>query len=486
MTTTSSPAERPASPPAGSAKPADSPSAGLGLPAATALVVGSIIGTGIFLLPATMARYGTVSLVALLLVTVGALAVASVFGKLSTRIPGSGGPYVYARHGLGEFPAFLSAWSYYITVLAGDAAISVAWVGYVNYFLHWDSKPGQAALAVVGVCVPTLVNLAGLQRVGFVQTIVTGAKFLMLLFVAVVGLFFLKAANFGPFIADGGSWIGAISSAGAVVLFAYSGVETAAIVASRVRDPERNVSRAGIYGTLACALVYFLSTVVIFGTVPHDQLVDSSAPFADAMVNMFGGAWGGVVSALAVLSGLGALIGWATVCAEVPYAVAKDSLFPRVFVKQSRNGALWAALLISLALKVTLILVNYAGAADVFETVVLLTTLTTAIPFLLGTSVQLFWLIAKGRKTSRTFVRDLVVAVFAVAFSFWLIYGSGRDAVFSGTLMVFAGVVVYVWVKGRRGEYGARPEAVPEAASVPVEPAAPDPVRPAAPDADAG
>ncbi|MHB9858145.1 amino acid permease [Streptomyces sp. YIM S03343] len=475
MTTTSSPAERQASPPDGPEVPSDKASATLGLPAATALVVGSIIGTGIFLLPATMAQYGTISLVALLVVTVGALAVASVFGKLSTRIPGSGGPYIYARHGLGEFPAFLSAWSYYITVLAGDAAISVAWVGYVNYFLHWDSKVGSAILAIIGVCIPTAINLAGLQKVGFIQTIVTAAKFLMLLFVSLVGLFFLKAANFGPFITDGNSWMGAISSAGAVVLFAYSGVETAAIVASRVRNPERNISRSGLYGTLACALVYFLSTITIFGTVPHDKLLKSSAPFADAMVNMFGGAWGGVVSALAVLSGIGALIGWATVCAEVPYAVAQDKLFPQVFTKQSKNGALWAALLISLVLKIVLILFNYAGAANVFETVVLLTTLTTAIPFLLGTSVQLFWLIAKGRAVTETFVRDVVIAVFAVAFSFWLIYGSGQEAVFSGTLMVFAGVVVYIWVKGRRGEYGGKAD----------DPVAAAPAPATAPDADA-
>lgn len=459
-----------AGPPARDESPGPPPSEGspsqnqasFGLPTAIALVVGSVIGTGIFLLPATMAKYGTISLVALVLVTVGALAVASVFGKLSNRIPGSGGPYVYVRHGFGEFPAFLSAWSYYITVLAGDSAIAVAWVGYVNYFVHWDSKAGQALIAIVGVTVPTLVNLVGLHKVAFIQILVTIVKFVLLLFVAIVGLFFIKAANFGPFEADGTSWIGALSSAGAVVLFAYSGLETAAIVASRVRNPEKNIGRAGIFGCLACALVYFLSTIVIFGTVPHSRLISSDAPFADAMNSMFGSGWGAVVSVMAIISGLGALVGWAAVCAETPYAAARDGLFPPVFVKENRHGALWAGLLISFVLKALLIAVNYAGASNVFETVVLLTTLTTAVPFILGTSVQLYWLVTKGRSVGPAFWRNMSVAILAFAFSFWLMYGSGAQAVFSGTLLLFLGVLFYIWVKARRGEYGPGKDSLPD------------------------
>src|SRR5688572_13790824 len=104
----------------------------LGLPAATALVLGTIIGTGVFTLPAALAPYGTVSLLALVAVTLGAVALALVFSRLAARQPGTGGPYVYTRDAFGEFAGFLAAWSYWISGWAGNAAIAVAWVGYVD------------------------------------------------------------------------------------------------------------------------------------------------------------------------------------------------------------------------------------------------------------------------------------------------------------------------------------------------------------------
>ncbi|MDI2128733.1 APC family permease, partial [Yinghuangia seranimata] len=269
----------------------------LGLPQATALVVGGVIGTGIFLLPATLAKYGTVSILAFGLVSVGAILIAMIFGKLGARIPASGGPYAYARDAFGEFPGFLTAWSFWLTAWIGNAGIAVAWVGYVNYFLHWDSTIGKIVIALVGLAVPALVNLSGVRNMGAFQLVTTVLKFAPLLFVAIVGLFFVSSVNFGPFNADGGSVIGALQTSAALVVFAYSGIEAVAVAAEKVRDPERNVGRASVFGCLACAGVYMLSTVAIMGNVPHDQLVDSTAPFSDALNNMFGGsAWGGVMA----------------------------------------------------------------------------------------------------------------------------------------------------------------------------------------------
>ncbi|MDI2129535.1 amino acid permease, partial [Yinghuangia seranimata] len=271
--------------------------ASMGLAQATALVIGGVIGTGIFLLPATLAKYGTVSILAFGLVSVGAILIAMIFGKLGARIPASGGPYAYARDAFGEFPGFLTAWSFWLSAWIGNAGIAVAWVGYVNYFLHWDSTIGKIVIAFVGLVVPALVNLSGVKNMGAFQLVTTVLKFAPLLFVSVIGLFFLKGANFGPFNASGDDFLGALQTSAALVVFAYSGIESVSVAAEKVRNPAKNIGRASVYGTLACAAVYMLSTVAIMGNVPHDQLVDSTAPFSDALNNMFGGsAWGGVMA----------------------------------------------------------------------------------------------------------------------------------------------------------------------------------------------
>ena len=326
--------------PAGSNQPpaaAPEPAAHqFGLPTASALVVGSVIGTGVFALPSALAGYGPISLVAFGLVTVGALALALTFRALTGRLPLSGGPYVYARDAFGDFAGFLNAWSYWITAWAGNAAIVVAWVGYVEVF--WNSghaKGWSIVIALVGLWVPAAVNLAGLRSIAWFQIVTTIVKFVPLLFIATVGLLFIKSSNFGSFNASGGSSLSAISAAAAIALFSYLGIETASVAAGRVRDPKRNVGRATVLGTIACAFVYILGTLVVFGTVAHGRLVASSAPFTDSANAIFGGRWGGnAVAIAAIVSGIGALVGWTLIVAEMPQAAARDRLFPARFARR--------------------------------------------------------------------------------------------------------------------------------------------------------
>jgi APA family basic amino acid/polyamine antiporter len=435
----------------------------LGLPQAVALVVGNIVGTGIFLLPASLAAFGTVSILAFGIVTLGALALAVVFGRLGRRLPASGGPYAYAREGFGEFPGFLNAWSFWITAWAGNAGIAFAWVGYVVYFaeaafgLDWSGVPAQVVIGLTGLWIPALINLAGVTRMGLFQLVTTVVKFAPLVFVAIVGLFFVKAGNFGPFNATDGSWIGALSVSAALVLFAYSGVESAGIAAEKVSDPERNIGRASVYGTLACAVLYMLGTVVVFGTVPHDRLVNSTAPFADAINAMFGGGvWGVVMAALAIVSGLGALNGWTLLVAEMPMAAARDGLFPTMFTRMRGGNVPWVGIVVGTALTSATFVLAFA-AENAFTTILLLAAFTTVVPYLFSAAAQLFWLATGGRRAVGGHLAwNMALAVVALLFSFWMIFGAGADAVFQGTLMLLAGIPVYIWVKASRGEYGPK------------------------------
>jgi basic amino acid/polyamine antiporter, APA family len=432
----------------------------LRLPAAIALVIGNIVGTGIFLLPASLAAFGTVALVAMGLVTVGALALAVVFGRLGARVPASGGPYAYARDAFGEFAGFWNAWSFWLTAWIGNAAVAVAWVGYVQLFVSdlfgWQWQ-GALLIALVGVWIPALINLAGPGNSAVFQMVTTVLKFIPLLFVAVVGLFFINGGNFGPFIVGDSNWVAAVSMAGAVALFIYSGVESVAIAAGKIVDPKRNIGRASLIGCGACAVLYMLSTVAVMGNVPHGQLTESTAPFADAINNMFGGTAGGtVIAACAIASGIGALNGWTLLVAEMPLAAAKDGMFPPMFAKESRRGAPSVGIIIGSVLTSVMLLIAYRSE-NAFNTIVLLASFTTVIPYFFSSCAQLFWLMTGERQVRKArLARDVTITVIALLFSFWMAYGSGPDAVLGGTLMLLVGIPVYIWVKSRRGEYGPR------------------------------
>jgi APA family basic amino acid/polyamine antiporter len=245
----------------------------LGLGPATALIVGSIIGVGIFNLPSSLAGYGPISLVAMALTTIGALALAVMFASLSKRLPADGGPYAYARAGFGNLAGFSNAWLYWITAWSGNAAIVVGWVLYVEEFLNkGGNKYVSMLIALVGLWVPAAINLSGVKNMGAVQTWTSILKFIPLVFMSTVGLFFISSGNFTPWNISGGSSVSAIGGAMALCLFSYLGVETAAVAAAKVRDPERNVPRATIFGTLGTAVVYLLSLTAGFGIVSSAQL----------------------------------------------------------------------------------------------------------------------------------------------------------------------------------------------------------------------
>jgi basic amino acid/polyamine antiporter, APA family len=425
--------------------------AGLGLPGATALVVGSIVGVGIFNLPTSLAGYGPITLVSLGLTTIGALALAVLFASLSRRMPADGGPYAYARAAFGNRLGFANAWSYWITAWAGNAAIAVGWVLYVEVFINkGETRLWSILLVLGGLWLPALINLSGVRNAGVFEIVTTILKFVALAFVAVVGLFYVKSANFTPWNVSGGSAISAIGGGMSIALFSYLGVEVAAVVAVKVRDPDRNVPRATILGTLATAVVYMLALVAVFGIVPTSTLAGSSAPFSTAVDAMFGGTvWGKVMAAVVIVSGIGALNGWTLVTAEMPQAAARDGVFPRRFAGVNRRGAPAFAIVASTCLASIAIVINYIGSdgETAFTTLVLMTGITAAVPYGFSALAQIKWRLADHQQLETPrFVRDVVVAGLAVVFSVLFIVYS-RDTghsffVYWGPYLLTAGALL--------------------------------------------
>src|SRR3954452_5323372 len=354
------------SPGAGGESPVDRRAHALGLTSATALVIGSIIGTGVFTMPAVMAGAGTSSLITLGIISIGALLLGVLFGQLTKRVPSTdGGMYAYARHEFGDFAGYMTAWCYWITCWAGNAAIVASWVLYVESFFGIDNPSAWTnwGIALTGLWIPAFINLAGVKQMAWFQNLTVVLKFLPLLLVGTLGWFFISTANFGPFNATGGSFYDAINLAAGVALFSFIGVEVASIAAGKVRNPRRNVGRASIIGTAAAGFLYVAVTAAVMGLVPHDQLVNDGAPFVAAFETMFNGAgWvGKFVALVAIISGIGALNGWTMVTAEMPYAAAKDGLFLHHFTKENSKGAPWFGIVVSAAVASLLMAWSYSS-----------------------------------------------------------------------------------------------------------------------------
>ncbi|HET9781793.1 MAG TPA: amino acid permease [Candidatus Dormibacteraeota bacterium] len=441
-----------------------------GLGTAVALIMGSIIGVGIFNLPSSLAPIGPITLVSMGLTTVGALALAVMFGALSRRLPADGGPYAYARVAFGNGVGFMNAWSYWITAWAGNAAIAVGWVLYVEHFINKDGNVlFSVVLVLIGLWLPAAINLSGVQNMGAIQVITTILKFGALAFVSIVGLFFINTAHFTPWNVSGQSTALAIGSGMAIALFSYLGVETAAVAAGKVQDPDRNVPRATVLGTLACAVVYILSLVVVFGVLPNATLRETSAPFSAAMDAMFGGTiWGNVMAIVVIISGLGALNGWTMICAEMPLAAAKDGLFPERFRQISASGVPAFGIVASTLLASVAMIVNYLGTngANAFTTLVLMTGITAAIPYGFSALAQLKWRWTDRQKfhTPR-FARDAIVAVLVLAFSIlfiWYSRNTSGETTFSyWAPFILAGVALLIGIPVYRAQRGHMTEPAP-------------------------
>ena len=314
---------------------------------------------------------------------------------------------------------------------------------------------GNWGIALAGLWIPAAVNLAGLRQTAWLQNLTVVLKYLPLLFVGVVGWFFVTKANFGAFNASGGSLYSAIGIAAGVALFSFIGVETAAITAKRVKDPRRNVGRASLLGTGAAAVVYLAVSAAVMGLVSHHALVNNGAPFVGAFQAIFPhGAWAGkLVAALAAVSGFGALIGWTLVTAEVSRAPASDGLFPRPFAWTDRNGTAWFGVVVAAALPSLLMLWRYTASSGltVFTYLVDLTVVTVAIPYLFSACAQLTYLVARRRPVRAwRLARDLSIAVAAALFSLWVTFAAGYSAVYQAMVVVLAGIILYAFVRAHR------------------------------------
>lgn len=425
----------------------------LGLWMVTALVVGNMVGSGIFLLPASLGPYGGISIVGWLVSSAGAVAMALVFSRLARMTRRSGGPYTYTREGFGDFPGFIVAWGYWISIWTTNAAIAVAFVSYMTVF--WpglsDSNSLKAVLGLATIWLLTGINVFGVHTAGVVQLVTTVLKLIPLLGIAVFGVFYVDSANFTPFNASEGSTFSAVTATVALTLWAFLGLESGTTPSEHVVDPEKTIPRATILGTLSTAVIYIFGTVAVMGVMRPEALASSNAPFADAARVMWGSWAGYAVGAGAVISCFGALNGWLLLQGQIPYAAARDGLFPARFGKLSSRDTPAFGLIFSSLLASGLLLMNFSRSlVEQFTFIILLATLNTLVPYIFCSLSEIMMRLRKPEKFNGPRLRGSVaLSLAAFAYSIWAIAGAGPEIVYWGFLLLMTGVPVYVWNQSR-------------------------------------
>ena len=245
----------------------------LGFIAATALVVGNMIGSGLFLLPSTLAAYGGASFLGWGLSGVGAMLLALVFARLGMRYPRQGGPYAYARQAFGDGTGFAVAWSYWISNICGNAAIAIAFAGYFSALVPGIPAP---ALAICALWLCTLVNLGGARGTGHVQVVLTIVKLLPLVGIVLIGVWAVDGSAWQPFNRSTDSLLGVTTATAALTLWSFLGLECATIPAGEVRDRERTIPRATLAGTAIAVLVTIGACMTVVGLVPAAELAQAT------------------------------------------------------------------------------------------------------------------------------------------------------------------------------------------------------------------
>lgn len=424
----------------------------LGLWMCTALVVGNMIGSGVFMLPASLAPYGWNAVIAWLITIGGALCLALVFARLARAFPRAGGPFAYTEEAFGRPAGFMVAWSYWISVWVSNAALAIAAVSYMSVFVPDLAKtPGLAALVTVAmVWIATAINCAGARTAGWTQMVTTILKLAPLVAVAgLAGLILLRKgpaaiAPFEPSALSGGS----VTAAAALTLWALLGVESATIPAEQVDQPERNIPRSTLFGTAFTGLIYLLVSSGVLLLTPVSVLQGSNAPLVDFMAYHGGGDFRLALAAFAAISALGALNGWVLLQGELPAAMAREGVFPAWMGKTTANGTPVRAHLMSSVLVTILVVMNYAKSmADTFTFMALLATASSLFAYLFCSLAVLKLGREKRMPVSPAFA---AIAALAAVYSAWTFYGAGWSVTFWGLVLLAAGAPVYLLMRRAR------------------------------------
>jgi basic amino acid/polyamine antiporter, APA family len=430
----------------------------LGLPMTIALVVGNMIGSGIFLLPAALAPFGQIAIYGWLLTIAGVLCVAGVLTILSAQM--EGGPFAYVERALGPTAAFLVMWAYLIGVWTGLPAIAIAGVSYLSRIAPAIGQTGIAPLVAIAFQWAFIaINARSTRSAGSVQLITSILKVIPLIAVALVAAAALGGGGHSaeqsavPFSG------GALAGAAALALFSMLGFESATMPADKIRDAKRTVPIATMGGVLLTGIIYIATYAAVLFLLSGAKTAASPAPLADAIAPVLGPIAGTAIALFAAISAFGCVNGWVLVAGEIPLCLARDGAFPKWFAKTTRLDTPVRALVLAGVVSTLLVLANYSKSmSGLFAFFALVTTVSSLFLYVTVSVAALVHF--KERRIQSAILP--VVAIPGLIFALWAFWGAGLEPSLWGLALLASGVPIY-WLM-RRGDRSSRePELAPAA-----------------------
>lgn len=416
----------------------------IGLWPLTSLVTGNLVGSGVYLLPATLAIYGTVSIFGWIAASLGAILLSLVFANLSSHQTKTGGPYLYAREAFGDTVGFYVCWGYWVLMWMSNPALAIGAVGYISSLCGGLSQMTHFWLEVLIVAGLTGFNLTGLKVTGRTELVITALKVIPLLVLPLLGLYFIDFSNLAYHVnVSDKPFVPALNAATLAAMWAFVGLETGTIPAGQVYNASRTVPRATILGTVIAAAVYILGAVVVMGVVSPQDLLQSKAPYADAAEHIFGGAWGAPVTLAAIISCLGSLNGYLIIVGRIPYGAAVDGLFPKFFTRTTSHGTPYWGVLISSFCSVPLLLLSLQNSLmEQFNFIIELATLLILVVYAVSVLAYLKLMIRDGKVTTL----KVVLGFGALSFAGWALWAASFKMVALSMVIVVLGMPMRLWM----------------------------------------
>ncbi len=418
------------------------------------LVMGNMIGSGVFSLPASLAHYGSISLLGWGFTAGGSLLIALIFSKLSQKVPNVGGPYAYCKEGLGDFMGFQVAWNYWISMWVGSAATVVMVVGYLGVFfptLQGSSYIGfSCGLGIIWGL--TILNMLSLKVSGTFQIVTTILKILPLVAIVVWGIPHIDSSHFQAFNVTSMPNHSAFMATATLTMWTFIGLESATIPSDNVMNAKRIVPLATVLGTLIVGVIYMVTETTMIGLIPNDVLQNTPAPFAVAAERLFGH-WGALAIALgAIIAALGSLNGFIFIQSQIPMAAARDKLFPSFFGKTSKQGTPVRTLFMTGCIMSIVLWMNYdKSLVEQFTFLITLATLAALTTYLFSIVSEIM-ISLKERKAVKISFGAVCLSLGALFYTLWAIVGAGQEVFFYGAILFFASTPLFILVKfqGRR------------------------------------
>lgn len=420
---------------------------GLSLLGVIALVAGNMMGTSLYTLPASLADVaGPLGLVAWVVTAAGYFCVAEVYASLGSRFPLSGGPYVFARRAFGEFAGFQSVWAYWLSAVIGNAGIVTGIVAYAGGL--WPALGASAlvqfAAAQVllwGLC---FVNVLGVRHGARLQIVVVLLALVPLVGIGILALGHFDSANLRPFAPNG---LTSLATGAALVVWAYSGVESATVPAEEVNVPGRDIRLGTRIGYAVATAVFLLTAVAATGALPRETIASTPRPLALVALETAGPSAAAALSAAAIVAGMGTLNGWILMTGRIPLTAAREGLFfQRLALIHPRFGTPHVALITGTAVGSAMCTLYFEHSLlRAFNFIVLLAVLTTLLPHLYAAAAE--WWLARSTgsgMTPRQRRRSLILAPLAFVFLLYTIYGVGPEVALWGLLATLAGIPLYI------------------------------------------